>query len=150
MSEQQLLGRKRFEQDTRKIRTLVPQLITPLQDTSLPYTSTAWDGDSYSTTAKTKIDLSAVFGVPANVRAIYARTSCGDADSSANDCYLILSPNDTAGEGLYNSPAGKSGDRRSEENMIVPCDANGDLYYQILATGAGTFDVTIEIWAYFL
>jgi len=37
-----------------------------------PLTSTAWDGgDAFSTTAKTLIDLSAVFGVPAGVKAGY-------------------------------------------------------------------------------
>ena len=47
-----------------------------------PLTSTSWDGDSFSTTAKTLIDLSAVFGVPANVKAIYARVFVNDSASA--------------------------------------------------------------------
>ena len=40
-----------------------------------PLTSTAWDEDSYSTTAKTLIDLSEVFGVPAGVKAVMVKIS---------------------------------------------------------------------------
>jgi len=151
MSEQQLLGRKRFEQDTRKIRTLVPQLITPLQDTSLPYTSTSFDGDSFSTTAKTKIDLSATFSAPANVRAIVLYVYCRDSDSANSDNYVVLAPNDTADSGMSCSANHSPNDSwHRYPGIMVPCDANGDLYYQIAASGANTFDLGIQIWAYFL
>ena len=33
---------------------------------------------------------------------------------------------------------------------IVPCDANGDIYYQIAASGTGTMDVNIQIWGYWM
>ena len=146
--EEQLLGRKRFEQDARKLRTLVPQLITPLQDTSLPYTSTSFDGDSFSTTAKTKIDLSATFGVPANVRAVLVRSAVRDSDSSNGERWLCLSPNATDSSGLYNRCSGQGNDTWSDETFIVPCDANGDIYYQIYASGASTMDVILEVWGY--
>ena len=34
--------------------------------------------------------------------------------------------------------------------MVVPCDANGDVYYQIVASGTGTMDVHLQIWGYWL
>ena len=148
--EEQLLGRKRFEQDTRKIRTFVPQLLTPLQDTSLPYTSTSFDGDSFSTTAKTKIDLSATFGVPANVRAVVLFVTVRDSDSANADYYLVLSPNDTAGSGFHCKATHSPNDSLHSYCCTIPCDANGDIYYQIAAHGVDTFDVWIEVWSYFL
>jgi len=32
----------------------------------------------------------------------------------------------------------------------VPCNADGDIYYQISASGASTFDVWIQIWGYYI
>jgi len=143
--EEQLLGRKRLEQDTRRIRTLIPQFIPLTQ----PLTSTSWDGDSYSTTAKTVIDLSAVFSVPAGVRAVLVHTAVRDSAASTNNCYLILSPNGDAGEGMYTNTFAYD-DWWSYGSAVVPCDANGDIYYQINASGAGTFDAVIQIWGYWL
>ena len=118
----------------------------PLQ---APLTSTAWDGDAYSTTAKTLIDLSAVFGVPAGVKAVLIRYAVNDSGSAATDTYLILSPNATAGEGIAVSPQTVN-DRRERGAAVIPCNADGDIYYQIAASGAATFDVIIQIWGYWL
>ena len=62
-----------------------------------PKTSDSWDGDARSTTAKTLIDLSAVFGVPAGVKAVLVGVSMRDSGSAASTggCYLILSPVNT-------------------------------------------------------
>lgn len=115
-----------------------------------PLTSVAWDGDSYSTTAKTLIDMSAVFGVPANIKSVYIKTVTRDSGSAAGDLALILGPTNAAGVGLFNRCSGKTNDALEEEAMIVPCDANGDIYYQIIASGAGNMDVWIQVWAYWL
>ena len=116
-----------------------------------PLTSTAWDGDARSTTAKTLIDLSTVFGVPAGAKAILVRMIARDSGSSAGYCQLALSPNSTA-----NSVAaqcyleGVKNDVYVSANGIVPCNANGDVYYQITASGTGTLDAIIEICGYWL
>ena len=41
-------------------------------------------------------------------------------------------------------------DSWSESHMIVPCDANGDIYYQIAASVANTMDIHIQVWGYWL
>lgn len=117
-----------------------------------PKTSTSWDGDSFSTTAKTKIDLSTVFGVPAGVKAIIASVSARDSGSAANlsGCYLILSPNNTSYEGVYTYCAGLTNDAWTHHNITVPCNGDGDVYYQINASGTGTIDIYLQIWGYFL
>ena len=116
-----------------------------------PLTSTAWDGDSFSTTAKTKIDLSAVFGVPAGVKAISVFIMAKDSGSLSGNCLFALSPNNTAGSyPVACKMLGLPNDTYVHESGTVPCDVNGDVYYQCLATGTGTLDVIIEIWGYFL
>lgn len=116
-----------------------------------PLTSTSWDGDSFSTTSKTKIDLSTVFGVPAGVKAILVRLVARDSGSSSGICQLGLSPNKTADSvAMQAYLQGVANDVYVSANGIVPCDANGDVYYQITASGTGTLDAFIEIWGYWL
>lgn len=116
-----------------------------------PLTSTSWDGDSYSTTAKTLIDLSEVFGVPAGAKGILVRLAARDSGSSTGNCQFLLSPN-----AIDKSVAvqaylqGVANDVYVCVNGIVPCDGNGDVYYQIAASGTGTLDAIIEIWGYWL
>lgn len=112
-----------------------------------PATSTSWDGDARSTTAKTKIDLSAVFSIPDYVKAVYVRALIQDSGASSADCSLLLAPIDTSavGVGVRCLPAD---DRYNEASLIVPCDSNGDIYYQISASGSGTMDVHLQIWGY--
>lgn len=114
-----------------------------------PLTSTDWDGDARSTTAKTLIDLSAVFGAPGGIRAVLVYVSLKDSGSNGTDCYLILAPNDTAGQGLVVSPMTVN-DRDGRYGLVVPCNADGDVYYQCVASGSGTLDVVLEVWGYWV
>lgn len=112
-------------------------------------TSTSWDGDSYSTTAKTLIDLSAVFGAPAGIKAVLFRVLVRDSGASTTDCWINLGLTNVSatGVGLRCMPAN---DRWSEGTVVVPCDANGDIYYQIGASGASTMDVYLQVWGYWI
>ena len=132
--------------DAGRAATALP-LFRPLQ---APLTSTDWDGDGYSTTAKTPIDLSAVFGAPAGMKAVYVKTIIRDSGSAANDPFLVLGPTNGAGVGPETRADRVPNDILKYDTMIVPCDANGDIYYQIGASGAGTMDVWIQIWGYWL
>jgi hypothetical protein len=115
---------------------------------STPLTSTSWDGDSFSTTAKTLIDLSAVFGAPASVKAVLVGCNVRDSGSAGTYSYLILSPTNTAGSGLVFGAESAVNDRFRFGIGAIPCDANGDVYYQTVASGASTLDIVIEIWGY--
>lgn len=117
-----------------------------------PLTSTSWDGDAYSTTSKTQIDLSTVFGVPAGIKAILVRIAARDSGSAASSShYYGLSPNNTADiVALDVSSRGLPNDYWTGEYGIVPCNASGDVYYQCAATGASTLDVIVQIWGYLL
>ena len=115
-----------------------------------PLTSTSWDGDSFSTTAKTLIDLSAVFGVPAGVKAVLIRARARDSASASGDYWVGLSPNSVALSLAIDVKCADVNDRLGAAQGVVPCDSNGDIYYQISASGASTMDVWIEIWGYLI
>lgn len=112
-------------------------------------TSTSWDGDAYSTTSKTKIDLSSVFGAPDGIKAVYVNVSIRDSGAASGDYSLQLAPDNGAYTGIY-FYCFPANDRWVNYTAIVPCDANGDIYYKITASGAGTFDVYLQIYGYFL
>ena len=116
-----------------------------------PLTSTSWDGDAYSTTAKTKIDLSAVFAVPAGVKAVLVRLACRDsASASSVNVRLAISGASDANEALIARPAGLPNDYFAEAFGAVGCDANGDIYYLTNASGSLTLDCYIQIWGYYM
>ena len=115
-----------------------------------PLTSTSFDGDSFSTTAKTLIDLSAAFGVPAGVQAVDVHVRCRDSASAGTNVWMVLGPTNSAGLGRGCSPYGRTNNADEHNDLTVPCDANGDIYYQVSASGASTFDIWIEIWGYFI
>lgn len=115
-----------------------------------PLTSTSWDGDSYSTTSKTLLNLNAVFGTPAGIRAVLVRALVRDSASATTDAYLILSPDDTSGSGISWRCYGRANDAWEDHTAVVPCTSDGNVYYQINASGTNTFDVHIQIHGYLL
>ena len=112
-------------------------------------TSTSWDGDAFSTTAKTLIDLSAVFSAPAGIKAVSIIVKVTDSGSAGTDTYLILDPTNGAGVGASFSPMPVDS-RRARYVATIPCDANGDIYYQVVASGAGTFTIILQINGYWI
>jgi len=115
-----------------------------------PLTSTSWDGDSYSTTAKTLIDLSVVFGAPAGIKAVLAKIAIRDSGSAAASCLFQLSGVSSGTNYSLTVQASPINDRYAYFNGIVPCDANGDIYYMATASGSGTMDIFLEIRGYWL
>jgi hypothetical protein len=117
-----------------------------------PLTSTAWDGAAFSTTAKTLIDLSTVFGAPAGVKAILVQLLARDSGSAnSNVIFFGVGPNDVDASCPVMSVArGLPNDTMAYQTGIVPCNVNGDIYYQIVASGSGTMDCWIRIWGYWL
>lgn len=113
--------------------------------------STDWDGDARSTTAKTLIDLSAVFGVPANAKAVLVHLAARDSGSAGTPTRVLLSPENADGIGaLFARMEGLANDSLADDTGIVPCDTNGDIYYQVVASGSGTMDVWLYIWGYWV
>jgi len=138
---------KRLEREVERLRVKESGKFIAL---TTPLTSTSWDGDSFSTTAKTKIDLSAVFGVPAGVKAVLVKVALRDSGSAAASCVFQLSGVSSGTNYSLTAIASPIADRFAYYSGIVPCDANGDVYYQINASGSATMDVYLEIWGYWL
>ena len=115
-----------------------------------PLTSTSWTlSTARSSSGPTVIDLSAVFGVPANIKAVLVRLVARDSAGLHNaGLYVTLGPSTTYYYALAVYPVG--GDLLVATQGIIPCDSNGDIVYKIVASGTDTTDVQLEIWGYFL
>lgn len=141
------------EQIQRTLRALQPFAagwVASFIPLAAPLTSSSWDGDAYSTTAKTKIDLSSVFGMPEGARAVLVNLAIRDSGSASSECWVALAPNATANEGLWLGCSGLANDKYARGALTVPCDENGDLYYQVQASGAATMDIWMQIWGYWV
>lgn len=138
------LSNKITELETRdNVLTFIPL--------SAPLTSTSWDGDAYSTTAKTLIDLSAVFGAPAGIKAILAKMYALDSASAGTEVWWGISPNDTAGSiAIMNYLYGLTNVIAHACHGICPCNVDGDIYYQVVASGASSMNIWFQIWGYWI
>lgn len=110
--------------------------VTPL---TTKLTSTSWDGDAKTTGSSGTIDLSAVFGVPAGVKAVLVRLA---ARSTTLDLVAAAGPN-SSNLGLICRTNVVS--RYSEAYGVVACDSNGDIYFY----ASGNLDnVFLEVFGY--
>jgi len=107
-----------------------------------PLTSTDWDGDTKTTADRAIVDLSAVFGVPAGVKAVLMtiQTQCDTVNE-----YIRFGPNSTYNYALIcRTPVAS---QIAHAMGIVPCDSNGDVY----CYPSGTIEnVQVYIWGYWL
>ena len=115
-----------------------------------PLTSTDFDGDSFSTTSKTKIDLSDKFSVPAGVKAVDVYIEIKGSASLTSIYNFGVSPNNTAGSyAVVHKIYGLPNDTYFITNGICPCDSNGDVYYQTYVP-SGTMNVKMNIKGYWI
>ncbi len=107
-----------------------------------PLTSTSWDGDNKGTGDRATVDLSAVFGVPAGVKAVMMTIQ---TQANAINDYIRFGPNSTYNYALTCRTTRAS--QIAHASGIVPCDANGDVY----CYPSGTVEsVYVWIWGYWL
>lgn len=106
-------------------------------------TSTSWDGVAKSTAAATRIDLSSVFGVPAGVRAVLLGVLVNDSGTAGR---ITFGPSVATVD--YCQARCFGGDVTNAVQLVVACDASGDVYYATTASGTGTLDVTIAVLGY--
>ena len=107
-----------------------------------PKTSDSWDGDTKTTDDRATVDLSAVFGVPAGIKAVLMSIQ---TQADAVNEYIRFGPNSTYNYALICRTSVAS--QIAHAMGIVPCDSNGDVYCYPSGTIEG---VQVWIWGYWL
>ena len=140
---------KRLEREVERLRVKESGKFIAL---TTPLTSTSWDGDAISSQATgIVIDLSTTHGVPAGVKAVMVRCYIRDsASATTNNLYFGLSSGSTSTAQFTIRCSGLPNDYLTDVCGIVPCDANGDIYYRSATSGTDTMDVWIVITGYWL
>ena len=127
----------------RNATTYTGYIFVPL---ATPATSTAFDGDLYDVDNDgAVIDLSASFGIPAGVKAV--------SISVAGYCATVgkrfrIGPSSTYGDALEIHC--QAANVWSDNSGVVPCDANGDVYFTTDAVHGAEFAVYMRIWGYWI
>jgi len=107
-------------------------------------TSTSWDSDAKSSANNGTLDLSALFGAPAGIKAVLVGLTIY---STTGDINVTLKPDSDAS----NAPpllATTVASKYVSTSGWVPCDANGDIYFS--SSSATSANVWIDIWGYAL
>ena len=110
-----------------------------------PYTSTSYDGDDVVAVGNFTLDTSAVFGIPAGVRAVivYLRGTWATAGATRYTA-LTAAGDATAAALIYAQVANIP----TSIQAIIPCNANGDI--DVYVVGANMNDTIIRIVGYLL
>lgn len=129
---------------------LLKQFEIPRPDRKLitPLTSASWAGGSFSTTAKTLINLNSTFGAPTRIKEVLIWYAIRDSGSAANDTWMILDATATAGAGPSFGCAGLANNARARGELTVVCNTDGNVYYQINASGVNTMNIFLRVFGY--
>jgi hypothetical protein len=105
-------------------------------------TSTSWDGDVKTSANNGTIDLSAVFGVPAGIKAVLCAMT---VYSTTDQISLVLKPDSDASSAPPMNPH-TIASKYAARAAWVPCDASGDVYFS--SSSASNTNVWLEVWGY--
>lgn len=145
-------GQQRISEDMARGQVMSPFQVL-LSDADI-YTSSSYNGDSFSTQNKTLVDVSASFvkrttsaAWDKTARQLYLAVSVRDSGAGTTDCYIVLgdTSDNNWGSTVRCPPAD---DRYLSASVWVPCNADGDFYLQAVASGASTLDLYIQIVGY--
>jgi hypothetical protein len=115
-----------------------------------PWTHTSWDGDAYSDTAATQLDMSTFSGAPSDTSHIRAYLiELIAKDSAAWGTAGLEFSMGPSSSNAYQIVARPPGAVTVSQLGIVNTDLQGDVYYTINASGAGTMQCWIRVWGYF-
>jgi hypothetical protein len=81
--------------------------------------------------------------LPKGIKTVFFRTIANDSGSAGGDSYVAFRIKDTILTLNINSLFGLANDASGRFAGWQPCDANGDIEYNIQATGADTLDITL-------
>lgn len=117
-----------------------------------PLTSTSWDGnESHSSDGSMQfMDLSTIFTAPGYIKAVLLQVTHMDSGANSADCLIQFFNNGTGnaqGPSLRCMPAT---DRWFGGQLVVTCDANGDIYRRIYASGTNTYEIFLSILGYWI
>jgi hypothetical protein len=116
-----------------------------------PLTSASWNGTAHSTDATPQaLNLTTVFGLPANVKAVLTDVGIRDSASATTACDIGFGPNTAHYNQSPLTVGGIGNDMWHHSPLIINTDGNSGAYYKCVASGTNTLDVYMIIIGYWL
>lgn len=114
-----------------------------------PYTSTSWDGDSFSNGASGTIDWVAAFGLPEIPKMVWLFIQVRDvASAGANYSIGFKAKNTTTEHSIVALAERAVNDARRNTHGCVAVADNGTTHYTVVASGVNTMDIWIKVVAW--
>lgn len=150
------LGVKSPVNDSLRIATVLGELPGSGQSgyrffpLTTPLTHTSFNGDSFSDVGTaTKIENTGwSSAIPSNAQALLIQAITRDSGTwGTNGLYFAVGPSSSQANALVSRPAG--GDVWVEAQGVVPC-VDGDIYYEVEASGTSTLECYLFCWGYWI
>ena len=111
-----------------------------------PYTSTSWDGDSFSNGASGTINWVNAFGMPETPKAVFALVYANDSGSAGGQYYInFKAKSSTTNPGLSALCPRSGNDHLGVIHGWIPVATDGTSYYSVVASGVNTMDITVRV-----
>ena len=107
-----------------------------------PLTSTSWDGDAKTTANNGIIDLSSVFSAPAGIKAVSVFFATTSATASRISRLATNEANYDKGLEIL----GQVANIKNAISGVLPCDANGDVYFSCSGDLAAVYIRILGYW----
>lgn len=125
----------------------VSSIFYPLQEPLIAY---AWDWNNiqYSDVAVwTKVDLASEFGTPIGIKAVLLNITIFDTGSGTDE-YFKFAPYENLVSGSFYVRC--AGAQYASATIVMPCDPNGNIWYQVNASGTNTMYILMHVWGYWI
>ena len=147
------LVRKIHELERRLDALTLPEIGAQPIFLTTPLTNADFNGDSFSNVGANTIIQNTSWSstIPANAKALLIRITARDSGSAGtNNLYFgLYGAAAAANDSLRLYLNGNPNDTYGAASGVVPC-TDGDIWYQCNASGAGTLDIWLECYGYWL
>jgi hypothetical protein len=114
-----------------------------------PYTSTSWDGNSFSNGATGTINWRTDFGLPEQPKIVWVEVWVRDSASTGGNYSFRLFGKSTTSNPWFTCRAPRGVDNETGQNGgLAPVAADGTTYYTVTASGSSTMQIWIKVVAY--
>jgi hypothetical protein len=136
---------------SRKGSTSYPVYAPKIQLTAIALSSPYNAGVGLSTQSNTFMDMSSLSSLSQlqYAKAYNLMVSVRDSGSAGTDCYVSFKTSSGASPIAYVG-ASAINNRWHRCVRFVPCGTNGDLWFDVVASGTQTLDVVIKVSAYYI
>lgn len=141
-----------YDGNLKSVKSATTYDVYAFHPLTTPLTHTSFNGDSFSSVGTPTIIQNTSWSstIPADAKALLIQIRIRDSGSaSASQVFFTVGPSSAQWNALACQANGVTNNATVDAMSAVPC-TSGDIYYRAGASGAGTLDVWLTCWGYWL